>query len=1081
MQRKIVFAAFALAICSSAQAAPKARARKSSTPAAPAPALRPELVIQRGHSGGVYEVRFTKDGRQLVSSGLDNAVRVWDLGSGLEIGTLDRTEGSYVSVGISADDKYVVAGQMHGAGRIWTLADGQVHCPGGVGKDTAVFATKDNKFLTVSPDRVGRLDPAACKSETVFDLPAVSADLVRKGATLLPDGRLVAVVDKWNQETGVVPPSYFVLFTADGKPLPPAPTRPYAVEKFVPTPDGERALVEIKDGKKKHLELIDLKTGELLRALTPPAEDETDAMVILADGKHAITVDWFRGALHRFDLDTGKEEWKVPAAKAIWKLTLSHDERLVAASQSDGGIFVWDVATGELIRDFDTAVRSLSDLALTDNDSKMVALTLRQGATIWDLVEGTITHVIPRKLDGWAALTAQRKGSAIVISADAEGLLNVFDAKTGALTRTIKFPDARVKGLAFSPDEKVLFCITWSRNAITALDFASGKVLGTWSEDTFTSRAGPVLVPLSLDDKQVAVKVFADKHWAFYDLATWQKTGEVLRDEKDNETVPKGFSPRSSRLPAEASFYDMNYDGVRKRDIATGAEQAFLPTDKQNTTALAVTLDGRYLVTASADGLIRFIETKTHKLVATLAAVGGKEPLIYTPDGYYKAAKIGRGVAFRVGRKPYPFESFDLKLNRPDLVLGRLGLAPQSRVEVLAKARAKRLKRMGYTEEMLGDEFVLPEVAVDNPPGTTTADKQLALKVSASDPRFELDRLFVSVNGVTLGGSAGIDLKAKHAKKAKETVEVALTVGVNHVQVSVLNARGIESARQSFTVRREGTAPPAKRWVVTIGVSKYKDADKNLNYAAKDAKDLASALGAQGPVFPETEQIVLLDEQATRSNIQAVRERLLHSKIEDQVIVFYAGHGILDDKLDYYLATNDMNFEKPADAGLPYEALESLLDGIPARQKILLIDACHSGEIDRETTTLVASVNTSDGAVKNRGIKKTAVSSGGVGLQSSFEAMRALFADLRRSSGAVVISSASGTQFALESSTWQNGVFTFALLDGLKNKRIPATSDGKVTVSKLRDYVIDKVQMLTSGQQTPTARQEQLADDFVIQ
>jgi uncharacterized caspase-like protein len=88
---------------------------------------------------------------------------------------------------------------------------------------------------------------------------------------------------------------------------------------------------------------------------------------------------------------------------------------------------------------------------------------------------------------------------------------------------------------------------------------------------------------------------------------------------------------------------------------------------------------------------------------------------------------------------------------------------------------------------------------------------------------------------------------------------------------------------------------------------------------------------------------------------------------------------------------------------------------------------------------------------------------------------------LRRGSGAVVISSASGTQFALESPQWKNGVFTYAVLDGLKNKRIAPSASGKVTVSGLRDYVIAKVPALTNGQQTPTARQEQLDDDFAIQ
>ena len=71
-------------------------------------------------------------------------------------------------------------------------------------------------------------------------------------------------------------------------------------------------------------------------------------------------------------------------------------------------------------------------------------------------------------------------------------------------------------------------------------------------------------------------------------------------------------------------------------------------------------------------------------------------------------------IGFEQGYKYYPSEQFDLKYNRPDIILDRLGYADSALVSAYHQAYQKRLKKMGFTEEMLEDDFHLPEIEIEN-------------------------------------------------------------------------------------------------------------------------------------------------------------------------------------------------------------------------------------------------------------------------------------------------------------------------------------------------------------------------------
>jgi len=96
----------------------------------------------------------------------------------------------------------------------------------------------------------------------------------------------------------------------------------------------------------------------------------------------------------------------------------------------------------------------------------------------------------------------------------------------------------------------------------------------------------------------------------------------------------------------------------------------------------------------------------------------------------------------------------------------------------------------------------------------------------------------------------------------------------------------------------------------------------------------------------------------------------------------------------------------------------------------------------------------------------------------AYQQMQELFNNLSRGSGTIVISAAAGNAYAYESEKWNNGVFTYCLINGLKNRKADKNKDGEVTIDELSAYVATAVYDLTDGNQRPNERQENQFNNF---
>jgi len=138
------------------------------------------------------------------------------------------------------------------------------------------------------------------------------------------------------------------------------------------------------------------------------------------------------------------------------------------------------------------------------------------------------------------------------------------------------------------------------------------------------------------------------------------------------------------------------------------------------------------------------------------------------------------------------------------------------------------------------------------------------------------------------------------------------------------------------------------------------------------------------------------------------------------------------------------------------------------------MDTCHSGELDKYEVE-AGEPQIEQGDVQFRSGGAGVRQKEGLGFENTIKYTEGLFTDIRKGSGATVISSAGGAEYAIESDEWQNGLFTYVFLKGLSS-----AVNKKVYLSEIKKFVNTQVKILSNGKQIPSAREENISTDYII-
>ncbi len=244
-----------------------------------------------------------------------------------------------------------------------------------------------------------------------------------------------------------------------------------------------------------------------------------------------------------------------------------------------------------------------------------------------------------------------------------------------------------------------------------------------------------------------------------------------------------------------------------------------------------------------------------------------------------------------------------------------------------------------------------------------------------------------------------------------------------------------------------------RRWAVLVGANEYDDKANygQLHVCVKDADSIREQLLVGG--F-DCDHIRLLtdhaDELPTRDRIVVTLRAVANATEPDDLLLFYySGHGDEESGESYLVARSGHRLAL-YDTAVHVSRIKEIMEHAPARAKVIVLDACHSG-----------------------------ADTGGKGpWPMSAEFIQRVF---EQAEGLAILASCKQGQVSYEWQAQERSVFTHFLLEALQGQA-DRDAKGFVTVQDVNRHVVDGVKLWASQRnlsQTPTL-EYRVAGDIVL-